>query len=211
VNARPRSGPVNQKRRTRAAIIAACQELITSGAEITAGRRSRGARLRTDRLPLLPGSRLTARGGAAGIGADRRRIGGRGRSWRSGRAGRLRRRAAGEARHRASGRDPRAHIGLDRAKHRSTGAAGLPLRSDRSVAGSAFRPNGIDAATLEQLRRDLAVSSAPSRPHPHDLYASTPERGASIVHTLGSSRSALSGPVRARWLRGRTVANSCVL
>ncbi len=47
MNATPEEGGrVNQKRRTRTAIIAACQELITAGADDQyAGRCSCGARL----------------------------------------------------------------------------------------------------------------------------------------------------------------------
>ena len=50
------TGRVNQKLRTRTAIIEACRELIRSGgAGDDARRRARGPGVRADRLPVLPG------------------------------------------------------------------------------------------------------------------------------------------------------------
>ena len=63
---------------------------------------------------------------------------------------------------------------------------GLPLRPYRSGAGSPLRAQpGIDAATLEQLRRDLAVViSAEAVLTLTDLYGLDSEAAvASIVHT----------------------------
>ena len=174
-------GRVNQKRRTRTAIIAACQELITAGADINMPAVARAALVsEPTAYRYFPDLASLLEEALAGIEPDpAAALAAGARSRRSGRAGRLRRRASGEARHRASERDPRAHIRLDRPRHRAAGAAGLPLRPDRSGAGSALR-----AATPASMRQHSSSCGAtspsssaprPSSPSPTST-ASTPKR-----------------------------------
>ena len=158
---RPRSdGRVNQKRRTRAAIIAACQELITAGAEINMPAVARAAlvseptayRYFPDLASLLeealagiepdPAAALAA---GADPGDPVERV-----AYAAELLAKLVIERQGAIRALIS-------VSIIRGTARA-GAAGLPLRPHRSGAGSTLRAQpGIDAATLEQLRRDLAV------------------------------------------------------
>jgi AcrR family transcriptional regulator len=180
-------GRVNQKRRTRAAIIAACQELITSGAEINMPAVARAALVsEPTAYRYFPDLASLLEEALAGIEPD-------------------------PAAALAAGADPgdpvervayaaellaklvierqgaiRALISVSIA--RSTARQVRPgyrfALIDQSLAPLSG-PNGIDAATLEQLRRDLAVViSAEAVLTLTDLYGLDSEAAvASIVHT----------------------------
>ena len=181
-------GRVNQKRRTRAAIVAACQgaDHGRRGGQ-HAGGRSRSARLRADRVPLLPGSRLTN---------SRRRLRAsspiRPPRWRP--APTPATRSSGSRTPpsfwRGSSSSVRARSGRSypsrspEARLDSCGRATASPSSIRHSLLSARKP-GIDAVTREQLRRDLAVViSAEAVLTLTDLYGLDPDASvASIVHT----------------------------
>jgi AcrR family transcriptional regulator len=180
-------GRVNQKRRTRAAIIAACQELITSGAEINMPAVARAALVsEPTAYRYFPDLASLLEEALAGIEPD-------------------------PAAALAAGADPgdpvervayaaellaklvierqgaiRALISVSIA--RSTARQVRPgyrfALIDQSLAPLSG-PNGIDATTLEQLRRDLAVViSAEAVLTLTDLYGlDSGAAVASIVHT----------------------------
>src|ERR1700729_4297863 len=180
-------GRVNQKRRTRSAIIAACQELITAGAEINMPAVARAALVsEPTAYRYFPDLASLLEEALAGIDPD-------------------------PAAALATGADPGDPV--ERVAYAAELLAKLVI--ERQVAIRALisvsvargtarhvRPgyrfalidqalaplsgqNGIDAATLEQLRRALAVViSAEAVLTLTDLYGLDPEAAvASIVHT----------------------------
>lgn len=181
-------GRVNQKRRTRAAIIAACQELITGGAAINMPAVARAAlvseptayRYFPDLASLLeealagiepdPASALVAEADP-GDPVER-----------AGYAAELLARLVIE-------RQGAIRVLMAASMARGTGRA---LRRgyrfaliDQALASLSARQPGIEPATLEQLRRDFAVViSAEAVLTLIDLYGLEPEDAvASIVHT----------------------------
>lgn len=188
MNGRPEErGRVNQKRRTRTAIIAACQGLITAGADISMPAVARAALVsEPTAYRYFPDLASLLEEALAGIEPDP--------------AAAL---AAG-----ADPADPVERIGyaaelLAKLVIERQGAI-RALISASIVRGTARQmrpgyrfalidqalapltgPNGIDTATLEQLRRDLAVViSAEAVLALIDLYGLDSEAAtASIVHT----------------------------
>ena len=181
-------GRVNQKRRTRAAIIAACQELITAGADINMPAVARAALVsEPTAYRYFPDLASLLEEALAGIEPDP--------------AGAL---AAG-----AEPSDPvervayaaellatlvierqgaiRAliSVSIGRGTARDVRPGYRFALIDEALAPLSGRTPGIDAATLEQLRRDLAVViSAEAVLTLTDLYALEPETAVkSIVHT----------------------------
>jgi AcrR family transcriptional regulator len=180
-------GRVNQKRRTRAAVIAACQELITSGADINMPAVARAALVsEPTAYRYFPDLASLLEEALAGIEPD-------------------------PAAALAAGADPGdpvervayaaellAKLVIERqGAIRALISASIARGTARQVRpGYRFAlidqglaplagPNGIDAATLEQLRRDLAVViSAEAVLTLTDLYGLNSEAAvASIVHT----------------------------
>ena len=181
-------GRVNQKRRTRTAIIAACQELITAGADINMPAVARAALVsEPTAYRYFPDLASLLEEALAGIEPD-------------------------PAAALADGADPgdpvervvyaaellaklvierqsaiRALISVSIA--RSTARQVRPgyrfALIDQALAPLSAGKSGIDPATLEQLRRDLAVViSAEAVLTLIDLYGLNPEAAvASIVHT----------------------------
>jgi AcrR family transcriptional regulator len=180
-------GRVNQKRRTRTAIIAACQELITAGAEINMPAVARAALVsEPTAYRYFPDLASLLEEALAGIEPD-------------------------PAAALAAGADPADPV--ERVAYAAELLAKLVIERQGairalisvSIARSTARqvrpgyrfalidqslaplsgPNGIDAATLEQLRRDLAVViSAEAVLTLTDLYGLDSEAAvASIVHT----------------------------
>jgi len=180
-------GRVNQKRRTRGAIIAACQQLITAGEEINMPAVARAALVsEPTAYRYFPDLASLLEEALAGIDPDP---------------------AAALAAGAASG-DPVERVAcaaelLAKLVIERQGAirALISVSIARGTAGQvrpgyrfalidqALAPlsghNGVDAATLEQLRRDLAVViSAEAVLTLTDLYGLDPEEAVvSIVHT----------------------------
>jgi AcrR family transcriptional regulator len=182
------SGRVNQKRRTRAAIIAACQELITAGAEINMPAVARAALVsEPTAYRYFPDLASLLEEALAGIEPD-------------------------PAAALAAGADP--GDPLDRVAYAAELLAKLVIERQGAIralmsvsiargTARAVRPGyrfalidqalaplsghkpGIDATTLEQLRRDLAVViSAEAVLTLTDLYGLDADAAvASIVHT----------------------------
>ena len=183
-------GRVNQKRRTRAAIIAACQELISAGADINMPAVARAAlvseptayRYFPDLASLLeealagiepdPAAALAAGGD---LGDAVKRVG----------------YAAELLATLVIERQGAIRVLMSVSIARGTGRAVRPgyrfALIDQALAPLSGRNPGIDAATLEQLRRDLAVViSAEAVLTLIDLYGLDSEAAvASIVHTAG--------------------------
>jgi AcrR family transcriptional regulator len=180
-------GRVNQKRRTRAAIIAACQELITAGADISMPAVARAALVsEPTAYRYFPDLASLLEEALAGIEPD-------------------------PAAALAAGADPGDPV--ERVAYAAELLAKLVIERQGAIRalisvsiarGTARQvrpgyrfglidqglaplsgPNGIDAARLEQLRRDLAVViSAEAVLTLTDLYGLDPEAAvASIVHT----------------------------
>jgi AcrR family transcriptional regulator len=188
INISNEHGRVNQKRRTRSAIIAACQELITAGAEINMPAVARAALVsEPTAYRYFPDLASLLEAALAGIEPD-------------------------PAAALAAGADPgdpvervayaaellarlvierqvaiRALISVSIA--RGTARAARPgyrfALIDQALAPLSGRKPGVDAPTLEQLRRDLAVViSADAVLALTDLYGLDSEATvASIVHT----------------------------
>ena len=181
-------GRVNQKRRTRAAIIAACQQLISAGADINMPAVARAAlvseptayRYFPDLASLLeealagvepdPAAALAA-GGDPGDPVKRVAY-----------AAELLARLVIE-------RQGAIRVLMSVSIARGTGRTVRPgyrfALIDQALAPLSGRNPGIDAATLEQLRRDLAVViSAEAVLTLTDLYGLDSDAAvASIVHT----------------------------
>ena len=181
-------GRVNQKRRTRAAIIAACQELIMAGAEVNMPAVARAALVsEPTAYRYFPDLASLLEEALAGIEPD-------------------------PAAALAAGADPGdpvervayaaellAKLVLERQSAiralmsvsiaRGTARAVRPgyrfALIDQALAPLSARKPGIDAATREQLRRDLAVViSAEAVLTLTDLYGLDPDASVeSIVHT----------------------------
>jgi AcrR family transcriptional regulator len=181
-------GRVNQKRRTRSAIIAACQELIQAGAEINMPAVARAALVsEPTAYRYFPDLGSLLEEALAGIEPD----------------------PAAALAASADPGDPVEQVayaaellarlvierqGAIRALMSLSIARGTPRAVrpgyrfaliDHALAPLTGRKPGIDAATLEQLRRDLAVViSAEAILTLTDLYGLDPEAAvASIVHT----------------------------
>jgi AcrR family transcriptional regulator len=183
----PEHGRVNQKRRTRTAIIAACQELITAGAEINMPAVARAAlvseptayRYFPDLASLLeealagiepdPAAALAA-GAASGDPVERI-------AYAAELLAKLVIERQGAIRALIS-------VSIARGTARQVRPGYRFALIDQGLAPLSA-PDGIDAATLEQLRRDLAVViSAEAVLTLTDLYGLDPEAAvASIVHT----------------------------
>jgi AcrR family transcriptional regulator len=181
-------GRVNQKRRTRAAIIAACQELITAGADINMPAVARAAlvseptayRYFPDLASLLeealagiepdPAAALAA-GADPGDPVERVAY-----------AAEL---LAGLVIERQGAIRALMSVAIARGTARAVRPGYRFALIDEALAPLSARKPGIDAATLEQLRRDLAVViSAEAVLTLIDLYGLDPEQAvASIVHT----------------------------
>ena len=181
-------GRVNQKRRTRTAIIAACQELITAGADINMPAVARAALVsEPTAYRYFPDLASLLEEALAGIEPD----------------------PAAALAEGADPRDPVARVayaaellaklvierqGAIRALMSVSIARGTARSMrpgyrfaliDQALAPLSARKPGIDAARLEQLRRDLAVViSAEAVLTLIDLYGLDSEAAvASIVHT----------------------------
>jgi len=193
-------GRVNQKRRTRGAIVAACQELITAGADINMPAVARAAlvseptayRYFPDLASLLeealagiepdPADALAA-GTDAGDPVERV-------SYAAELLARLviERQAAIRA---------LMSVSIARGTARTARPGYRFALIDQALAPLSARKAAIDPATLEQLRRDLAVViSAEAVLTLIDLYGLDPEQAvASIVHT---ARLVTEATVRAK-------------
>ena len=181
-------GRVNQKRRTRAAIIDGLPRADHGRrGHQHAGRRALGARLRTDRLPLLPGSRLLLEEALAGIEPDPAAALAAG-----GDPGDPVERVAYAAEllaklviERQGAIRSLISVSIARGTARQVRPGYRFALIDQALAPLSDATPGIDAATLEQLRRDLAVViSAEAVLTLTDLYGLDPEAAvASIVHT----------------------------
>ena len=183
-------GRVNQKRRTRAAIIAACQQLISAGADINMPAVARAAlvseptayRYFPDLASLLeealagiepdPAAALAARGDP---GDPVKRV-----AYAAELLARLVIERQGAIRVLMS-------VSIARGTGRTVRPGYRFALIDQALAPLSGRNPGIDAATLEQLRRDLAVViSAEAVLTLIDLYGLDSEATvASIVHTAG--------------------------
>ncbi|HEV3318711.1 MAG TPA: TetR/AcrR family transcriptional regulator [Solirubrobacteraceae bacterium] len=181
-------GRVNQKRRTRAAIIAACQELITAGADITMPAVARAAlvseptayRYFPDLASLLeealagiepdPASALAA---GADPGDPVERV-----AYAAEFLAKLVLERQGAIRALIS-------VSVVRGTARRVRPGYRFALIDQALSPITGRNRGIDPATLEQLRRDLAVViSAEAVLTLTDLYGLDPEAAVeSIVHT----------------------------
>jgi AcrR family transcriptional regulator len=182
------SGRINQKRRTRAAIIAACQQLITAGADINMPAVARGAlvseptayRYFPDLASLLeealagiepdPAAALAA---GAHPGDPVERV-----AYAAQLLARLVIERQGAIRALMS-------VSMARGTARAVRPGYRFALIDQALAPLSAHAPGIDAATLEQLRRDLAVViSAEAVLTLTDLYGlDSEETVASIVHT----------------------------
>jgi AcrR family transcriptional regulator len=182
------SGRINQKRRTRAAIIAACQQLITAGADIYMTAVARGAlvseptayRYFPDLASLLeealagiepdPAAALAA---GAHPGDPVERV-----AYAAQLLARLVIERQGAIRALMS-------VSMARGTARAVRPGYRFALIDQALAPLSAHAPGIDAATLEQLRRDLAVViSAEAVLTLTDLYGlDSEETVASIVHT----------------------------
>src|SRR5580693_3578791 len=132
-------GRVNQKRRTRAAIIAACQELITAGAEISMPAVARAALVSE---PVAYAAELLAKLVIERQGAIRALM----------------------------------SVSIVRGTARQVRPGYRFALIDQALAPLSARTPSIDAATLEQLRRDLAVViSAEAVLTLTDLYGLDPD------------------------------------
>jgi AcrR family transcriptional regulator len=180
-------GRVNQKRRTRGAIVAACQELISAGADVNMPAVARAAlvseptayRYFPDLASLLeealagldpdPAGALSA---GAGPGGPVERV-----AYAAELLAKLVLERQGAIRALIS-------TSIIRGSARQMRPGYRFALIDQALAPLAG-PNGIDAATLEQLRRDLAVViSAEAVLNLVDLYGLDSEAAvASIVHT----------------------------
>ena len=181
-------GRVNQKRRTRAAIIAACQELITSGADINMPAVARAAlvseptayRYFPDLASLLeealagidpdPAAALAAGAGPSDVVE---RV-----SYAAELLARLVIERQGAIRALMS-------VSIARGTARAVRPGYRFALIDQALAPLSGTEPAVDAPTLEQLRRDLAVViSAEAVLTLLDLYGLSPDAAmASIVHT----------------------------
>jgi AcrR family transcriptional regulator len=188
INTGSEHGRVNQKRRTRAAIVAACQWLITAGADINMPAVARAAlvseptayRYFPDLASLLeealagiepdPAAAL-----AAGADPDDpvERV-----AYAAELLGRLVIERQGAIRALMS-------VSIVRGTARAVRPGYRFALIDQALAPLSGHKRGIDAATLEQLRRDLAVViSAEAVLTLTDLYGLDPGAAvASVVHT----------------------------
>ena len=181
-------GRVNQKRRTRAAIIAACQELITAGADINMPAVARAAlvseptayRYFPDLVSLLEEALAGIEpdpAGALAAGADPgdpvERV-----AYAAELLAKLVIERQGAIRALIS-------VSIARGTAREIRPGYRFALIDAALAPLSGASPGIDAVTLEQLRRDLAVViSAEAVLTLTDLYALDPETAVkSIVHT----------------------------
>lgn len=181
-------GRVNQKRRTRAAIIAACQELITAGADINMPAVARAAlvseptayRYFPDLASLLEEALAGIEpnpAAALAAGADH--------SDPVERVAYAAELLANLVIERQGAIRALISVSIARGTARDVRPGYRFALIDEALAPLAGRSPGIDAATLEQLRRDLAVViSAEAVLTLTDLYALDPETAVqSIVHT----------------------------
>ena len=181
-------GRVNQKRRTRAAIIAACQELITAGADINMPAVARAAlvseptayRYFPDLASLLEEALAGIEpnpAAALAAGADH--------SDPVERVAYAAELLANLVIERQGAIRALISVSIARGTAREVRPGYRFALIDEALAPLAGRNPGIDAATLEQLRRDLAVViSAEAVLTLTDLYALDPEAAVqSIVHT----------------------------
>ncbi|HXO06632.1 MAG TPA: TetR/AcrR family transcriptional regulator [Solirubrobacteraceae bacterium] len=181
-------GRVNQKRRTRTAIIAACQELITAGADINMPAVARAAlvseptayryfpdlaSLLEEALAGIEPDPATALAAGADPGDPVKRV-----AYAAALLAKLVIDRQGAIRALIS-----ATISRGTARHARPGYRFALI--DQALAPLSGHEPGLDAATLEQLRRDLAVViSAEAVLTLTDLYGLDSEAAvASIVHT----------------------------
>jgi AcrR family transcriptional regulator len=202
INTRNEHGRVNQKRRTRAAIIMACQHLITAGADINMPAVARAAlvsdptayRYFPDLASLLeealadmepdPAAALAA-GPDSGDPVERVAY-----------AAELLARLVIE---RQSAIRPLMSVAIARGTARAVRPGYRFALIDQALAPLSGHKPGIDAAALEQLRRDLAVViSAEAVLTLIDLYGLDPDAAvASVVHTARLITDATLGRVGA--------------
>ena len=181
-------GRVNQKRRTRAAIIAACQELITAGADINMPAVARAAlvseptayRYFPDLASLLEEALAGIEpnpAAALAAGADH--------SDPVERVAYAAELLANLVIERQGAIRALISVSIARGTAREVRPGYRFALIDEALAPLSGPNPGIDAATLEQLRRDLAVViSAEAVLTLTDLYALDPETAVkSIVHT----------------------------
>lgn len=197
-------GRVNQKRRTRTAIIAACQELITAGADINMPAVARAAlvseptayRYFPDLASLLeealagiepdPAAALAA---GTNTGDPVERV-----AYAAELLARLVIERQGAIRALMS-------VSIARGTARTARPGYRFALIDQALAPLSARKPAIDPVTLEQLRRDLAVViSAEAVLTLVDLYSLDPEQAvASIVHTARLVTEATLRRVRRRF------------
>jgi AcrR family transcriptional regulator len=197
-----KGGRVNQKRRTRTAIVAACQELITAGADISMPAVARAAlvseptayRYFPDLASLLeealagiepdPAAALAA-GADTGDPVERVAY-----------AAELLARLVIE---RQSAIRALISVSIARGTARAMRPGYRFALIDQALAPLLGNTSGIDAAALEQLRRDLAVViSAEAVLTLTDLYGLDREAAvASIVHTARLITEATLSPAKA--------------
>ena len=181
-------GRVNQKRRTRAAIIAACQELITAGAEVNMPAVARAALVsEPTAYRYFPDLASLLEEALAGIEPDPAAALAAGTDpgdpvERVAYAAEL---LAGLVLERQSAIRALMSVSIARGTARAVRPGYRFALIDHALAPLSARKPGIDAATREQLRRDLAVViSAEAVLTLTDLYSLDPEASvASIVHT----------------------------
>lgn len=197
-------GRVNQKRRTRGAIVAACQELITAGADINMPAVARAAlvseptayRYFPDLASLLeealagiepdPAAALAA---GTNTGDPVERV-----AYAAELLARLVIERQGAIRALMS-------VSIARGTARTARPGYRFALIDQALAPLSARKPAIDPATLEQLRRDLAVViSAEAVLTLVDLYSLDPEQAvASIVHTARLVTEATLNRVKRRF------------
>lgn len=198
-------GRVNQKRRTRNALIAACQELITAGADINMPAVARAAlvseptayRYFPDLASLLeealagiepdPAAALAA---GTNTGDPVERV-----AYAAELLARLVIERQGAIRALMS-------VSIARGTARTARPGYRFALIDQALAPLSARKPAIDPVTLEQLRRDLAVViSAEAVLTLVDLYSLDPEQAvASIVHTARLVTEATLRRVRRRFV-----------
>jgi AcrR family transcriptional regulator len=181
-------GRVNQKRRTRTAIIAACQELITAGADITMPAVAHAALVsEPTAYRYFPDLASLLEEGLAGIEPDPVAVLAAGADpgdpiKRVAYAAELLARLVIE---RQAAIRALISVSIVRGTARAVRPGYRFALIDQALAPLTEHKPGIDAATLEQLRRDLAVViSAEAVFTLIDLYGLDPDAAvASVVHT----------------------------
>ena len=197
-------GRVNQKRRTRGAIVAACQELITAGADINMPAVARAALVsEPTAYRYFPDLASLLEEALAGIEPDPAAALAAGTDTgdpveRVAYAAELLARLVIE---RQAAIRALMSVSIARGTARTARPGYRFALIDQALAPLSARKPAIDPATLEQLRRDLAVViSAEAVLTLVDLYSLDPEQAvASIVHTARLVTEATLNRVKRRF------------